>query len=140
MKRIVMVGTMAFAITVSIVIWREDAAAAAPAAGLPDVSGAYTYECPLPSAEANSETDSFVNALGASSEEDIYDALYDGQSLADIAGARGADVRDVIELQVAELTAQLDARMAAGNLAPDRYEAHKAELREVVTRSAYGSG
>jgi len=129
MRLIVIVGTVAIAITVSLTAWNEEMGAASFAAKAKAAAVA---------ASDVDSRDAFVQALGASSEEEIYEALYDGRTLAEIAEANRADVRDVIKLQIAELTAQLDQRLSAGAIDPETYVAQKAELAEIVTKSAYG--
>lgn len=82
--------------------------------------------------------DDFHEVLGVDSDEQVYDALYSGKSLADIAAENGRDVQNVIELQLAQLMDQLDLRLASGSLTVQQYESHKAELRDIVTNSVYG--
>ncbi|MNY81751.1 hypothetical protein D3C86_2234750 [compost metagenome] len=64
--------------------------------------------------------------------------MYSGQSLAQIASANQGDVQQVIDLQLAELTQQLDERLAAGSLTQEQYEAQKAELPAIVASSVHG--
>ncbi|UQZ82347.1 hypothetical protein SK3146_01504 [Paenibacillus konkukensis] len=128
-KRILIVGTMVLTITVGIGTW--DKAAAANGRSIPLATADHQ------DASAARE-DRFLQALGAATNEEVYDALLEGQSLADIAGSRQTDVNRIIHLQVAELTAQLDARLAGGSLRQDQYEALKAELTETVKQSVYG--
>lgn len=82
--------------------------------------------------------DDFLQALGAASEEEVYHSLLQGQSLADIAGTHQKDIEQLIHLQTAELTTQLDARLANGSLPAEVYEAQKAELTEMIRKSVYG--
>jgi hypothetical protein len=78
-----------------------------------------------------------LQVLGLSSEEDIYIAQYNGLSLADIAEANQVDVQKVIELQLAELTEQLNLRLSSGSITPEQYEAQRAELPEIIIKSVY---
>lgn len=78
-----------------------------------------------------------LHLLGLASEEDIYNAQYNGQSLADIAQANHVDVQKVIDLQLAELTEQLNERLSCGSITPEQYQAHHAELPEIIMRSVY---
>jgi hypothetical protein len=78
-----------------------------------------------------------LHVLGLSSEEDIYIAQYNGLSLADIAEANKVDVQKVIELQLAELTEQLNLRLSSGSISPEQYEAQRAELPEIIIKSVY---
>ncbi|WP_063891888.1 hypothetical protein [Paenibacillus sp. Soil787] len=78
-----------------------------------------------------------LHVLGLSSEEDIYIAQYNGLSLADMAKANQVDVQKVIELQLAELTEQLNLRLSSGSITPEQYEAQRAELPEIIIKSVY---
>ena len=80
-----------------------------------------------------------LKALNQSTDDDLYDALYDGKSLQDIAIEQNTDIEDVIDLQVTQLTEQLDSRLASGSITAERYAAHKAELRDIVTESVLTS-
>ncbi|AIQ33432.1 MULTISPECIES: hypothetical protein [Paenibacillus] len=80
-----------------------------------------------------------LKALNQPTDEDLYDALYDGKSLQDIAIEQNTDIEDVINLQVAQLTEQLDSRLASGSITAEQYAAHKAELRDIVTESVLTS-
>ncbi|WP_375104534.1 hypothetical protein ACDZ28_09695 [Paenibacillus sp. RS8] len=80
-----------------------------------------------------------LKALNKPTDEDLYDALYDGKSLQDIAIEQNTDIEDVINLQVAQLTEQLDSRLASGSITAEQYAAHKAELRDIVTESVLTS-
>jgi hypothetical protein len=85
----------------------------------------------------SSETEDLTDLLGASTDE-IYNDLYNGNSLAEIARKNHADVTKVIDLQIAELAGQLDSRLASGQLSPAQYEAQKSELADIITKSVYG--
>ncbi|MEC0268836.1 hypothetical protein [Paenibacillus anseongense] len=78
-----------------------------------------------------------LHVLGLASEEDIYNAQYNGLSLADIAEANKVDVQKVIDLQLAELIEQLDERLSSGSITPEQYYAQQAELPEIIMRSVY---
>lgn len=78
-----------------------------------------------------------LHVLRLSSDEDIYNAQYNGESLADIAKANKVDVQKIIELQLTELTEQLNLRVSSGSITPEQYEAQRAELREIITKSVY---
>ncbi|MFC5653118.1 hypothetical protein ACFPYJ_29210 [Paenibacillus solisilvae] len=84
-------------------------------------------------------TDDLQQLLGVSSDQEIYDALYEGKSLADIASANHTDVQHVIDLQIGELTAQLDERLASGSLSQTDYDLQKSELTELITASTYAT-
>lgn len=81
------------------------------------------------------DQDELLEALNQPTNEDLYEALYDGKSLQDIASEQNKDIEDVINLQVAQLTEQLDERLAAGSITAEQYSAYKAELRDIVTES-----
>ncbi|KAI7273292.1 hypothetical protein KC345_g7024 [Hortaea werneckii] len=83
------------------------------------------------------DTDELLDALNLSqsSDEELYDALYDGKSLHAIAEENSGNINNVINLQVKQLTQQLDARLASGSITQQQYTAQKAELREIVSQS-----
>ena len=60
-------------------------------------------------------------------------------SLADIASANHTDVQHVIDLQVGELKAQLDERLASGSLSQADYDLQNQELTELITASIYAT-
>lgn len=125
-KHIIIVGTMVFVITIG---------------GLtksPEARGSASILQSETELSLNTTEDDFLQALGASSDEEVYEALYNGKSLADVADEHHKDVKNIIRLQVAELTEQLNARLAAGSLTPEVYQAQKSELEDIVTKSAYG--
>ena len=93
---------------------------------------------PLDKSTKISVRDDFHQALGVSSDEQVHDALYSGKSLADIAKENNKDIQQVIDLQIAQLTEQLDFRLANGTMTAQQYDSHKAELRDMITASAYG--
>jgi hypothetical protein len=131
----IIVGTMAVAITIGSGIWSDETST-----GLDGKSGALrTKDASVPAQHQTiKESDSFLTALGVKSDEEVYDALYNGRSLADIAAANYGDVQSIIDLQIDEMTQQLNQRLANGSLTPDKYEAQKAELKEIITSSVYG--
>lgn len=83
------------------------------------------------------DTDELLDALNLNptSDEELYDALYEGKSLRNIAEEHGGNVTQVINLQVKQLTQQLEARLASGSITPQQFNAQKAELREIVAQS-----
>lgn len=127
-KRVMIVGTMIVAMSFGGTTWGKPAAAAAAA----------------PVAKWSTSTnvddkDELLEALNQSSDEKLYEALYDGKSLHDIAVENGGNIDSVIHLQVAQLTQQLDARLASGSITLEQYTAQKAELSELVTQSVLTS-
>jgi len=135
-KQLIIITTMAFAITFSGSVWSDEATASPVSKN--NACKTKPSNASITSTIYAQNQDQFHAALGTSSDEDVYNALYSGQSLAEIATNNYADVQDVIDLQVAELSAQLDSRLESGSLSPQAYLAHKSELAELVTRSAYG--
>jgi hypothetical protein len=134
-KRIIMVGTMAVTISISAAVWGDK------------TSGNPLH--PSSSFQTNDTNKSLVqialghkydllDVLGLSSDEEVYVALNHGKSLADIASEREMDVQQVIDLQIVEMTEQLDLRLAGGSLTPQAYDAQKSELADIITKSVYG--
>jgi hypothetical protein len=140
-KRIIIIGTMAFAITMGGGLWSEEANA--NTAQLPlDASGANKSDpktSPSESVVHASGADTFLEVLGASSDEQVVDALYNGQSLAAIAAGNDKEVQPIIDLQVAQLTQQLNKRLAEGSIPLQVYQAQLAELPDIVARSVHQS-
>jgi hypothetical protein len=122
-KRIIVVGTMVVAITLGGSSWSNKINASS-------LTGSHNATA--------SVKDDLLQILKVSSDEEIYKAIYDGKSLADIANDNQVDVNNVIDLQVAQLTEQLDLRLASGSLTLQHYEEQKSELRDIITRSTYG--
>ncbi|WP_068502489.1 hypothetical protein [Paenibacillus kribbensis] len=85
-----------------------------------------------------SKDDKLLDTLGISSDEQLYGALYNGQTLADVALTNKQDAQAVVDLQVAQLTEQLDQRLANKSITHEQYQAHKAELTQVVAKSVFG--
>lgn len=136
-RRIIIISTMAFAIALSTALWNEDANASALIQT--DRTNSFTKSNKnFGQALYTTACDPLQQVLGLSSEDDIYEALSSGKSLADIANANNVDVQNVIKLQTAELTEQLDERLASGSISHDVYEAQKAELTSIITNSVYG--
>lgn len=124
-KRVMIVGTMIVAMSFGGTTWVKPAAAAPVAKWSTSTNVA--------------DKDELLEALNQSSDEELYEALYDGKSLHDIAVENGGDIDSVIHLQVAQLTQQLDARLASGSITSEQYTAQKAELSELVAQSVLTS-
>lgn len=122
-KRVMIVGTMIVAMSFGGTAWGKPALHTLPVAkwSTSDVA----------------DTDELLDALklNPTSDEELYDALYDGKSLRNIAEENGGNVTQVINLQVKQLTQQLEARLASGSITPQQFNAQKAELREIVAQS-----
>ncbi|WP_339253046.1 hypothetical protein [Paenibacillus sp. FSL P2-0136] len=122
-KRVMIVGTMIVAMSFGGTAWGKPALHTLPVAkwSTSDVA----------------DTDELLDALNLNptSDEELYDALYEGKSLRNIAEEHGGNVTQVINLQVKQLTQQLEARLASGSITPQQFNAQKAELREIVAQS-----
>ncbi|ETT48068.1 hypothetical protein MKZ07_25200 [Paenibacillus sp. FSL P4-0338] len=122
-KRVMIVGTMIVAMSFGGTAWGKPALHTLPVAkwSTSDVA----------------DTDELLDALNLNptSDEELYDALYDGKSLRNIAEENGGNVTRVINLQVKQLTQQLEARLASGSITLQQFNAQKAELREIVAQS-----
>jgi cobalamin biosynthesis protein CbiD len=127
-KRIFIVGTMALTITISGGVWSKETNANASHSTLESLD-AHNVQVAV--------KDDFLQALGASSDEEVYDSLLQGRSLADIADDNHGDVQRIINQQIAELTEQLDVRLANGSLLPHDYQAQKSEIRNIIKKSVY---
>lgn len=122
-KRVIVVGTLMIVMTVGGNSWITLKASANPVARF--------------SNETVANRDPLIDALNRPSEEELYDALYDGQTLADIASVRGADPDAVIALQTKQLSEQLQERLNSGAITPEQYKLQMDEVREMITRSFY---
>jgi hypothetical protein len=138
-KRIIIVGTMAIAITISAGLYGNDVSANTLYIPI-DKSGTLNNTKETTPASPNTETkvtSNIAQVLGLSSSEELYDALYKGSSLADIAENNHIPVQNIIDLQVAELTEQLNSRLKSGSITPGTYESQKSELPEIITKSIH---
>jgi hypothetical protein len=124
-KVFLIAGTMALAISLGSLLQSEETRARSASGGQDQKSANVSAQ------------DNLHAALGVS-EEELYDALYDGQSLAEIAENNNKDVQDIIDLQTSQLAEQLVNRYINGLISKEQYEAHMAELKEIVEKSVYG--
>lgn len=122
-KRVMIVGTMVVAMSFGGINWNKTTANASPVAKW--------------STTGVADKDELLEGLKQVSDEELYEALYDGKSLHDIAADNDGNIGSVINLQISQLTKQLDLRLAKGNITAQQYTAHKAELREIVTQSTF---
>jgi hypothetical protein len=129
-KRLIIVGTVALVVTIGGKIWNDETKAVVSLSFSP--VGHFVVSKANETAQAD-----LTQVLGVSSDEEIYDALYNGKSLANIAEDNHADVQNVIDLQVAELTVQLTNRLDNGSISPTEYQLQKSELPEIITKSVY---
>lgn len=130
-KRIIITGVMAISIALSGGVWSDDVSASS----LDQYASYSTKENKLPTTNTPAKDD-LTQILGVS-DEDIYYAIYNGKSLADLAHENHVDVQKIIDLQIAEMTEQLNIRLASGYLTPNVYQAQKSELAEIITKSVY---
>lgn len=131
-KNIIINSAVALSIALGGGIWSNDRSANALEIPAPINTKERTADM-----TTSSETEDLTDLLGASTDE-IYNDLYNGNSLAEIARKNHADVTKVIDLQIAELAGQLDSRLASGQLSPAQYKAQKSELADIITKSVYG--
>jgi hypothetical protein len=89
-------------------------------------------------AELAKISDPLAQAIGEEADSVIYDALLQGKTLAEVAYDHGADVDSLINNQVAQLTVQLNERLAAGSISEEVYAAQRGELYDIVARSVHG--
>jgi hypothetical protein len=131
-KQMIMIGTLAFALTLGSFTGNSvsRAGAATDLLNLTDSADPDT---------STSNEDEFLESLGVSSDEQVYESLLQGVSLAELAASRNKDVEALVQLQMNEMTAQLDARLAQGHISISEYEAQRSELKDILTRSAYGN-
>jgi hypothetical protein len=73
-----------------------------------------------------------AEALGIT-EDELHDALRDGQTIAEVASAQGVEVQAVIDALVAEATTRIDAAVADGDLTEEEATERKADLEGRVT-------
>lgn len=124
-KRVMIVGTMVVVMSFGGTAWSGSITSASPVAKWTTTGVA--------------EKDDLLEALNQSTDEELYDSLYEGKSLHDIASRQGGDIENVIELQMNQLTQQLDERLHSGSITLEQYIAHKAELQEIVEQSVLTS-
>jgi type II secretory pathway component PulF len=122
-RKIILASTLAVTMTLGGTIWNNK-----------------TWASPLYESRNStaSSKDDLNQVLGVTSNEEIFNALYNGHSLSDLAEKNNMDVQKVIDLQVGELTDQLDSRLARGSITLEEYQKQKSEVEEIITKSVYG--
>lgn len=75
--------------------------------------------------------DAAADALGMSDAE-LRDALRDGQTLAEVAEARGVEVQTLVDALVAEATDRLEAAVADGRISQERADEVLADLPDRI--------
>lgn len=76
--------------------------------------------------------DAAAEALGMS-RSDLVDELRDGRTIAQVAEAKGVEVRAVIDAMVAEVREHLDGKVAEGELTREQADRRLAEATERIT-------
>lgn len=85
----------------------------------------------------STKQDDLLEALNQSSDEELYESLHEGKSLYDIASVQGGDIENVIDLQMTQLTQQLDDRLRSGSITTEQYTVYKEELKDIVEESIF---
>ncbi|MCQ4087588.1 hypothetical protein [Saccharibacillus sp. JS10] len=126
LKRIWIIGTLALGITLG-----------SSLSGSKVEAEAIYSETPPSSSDDVSSTRSsaFLHALGVSNEQQVYDLMYEGFSLRDIARLSGGHEAQLLTIQIDELDQQLKERLADGQITEEAYIAYKAELPEIIASS-----
>lgn len=133
-RRMIMVGTIAFAITISSGIW-NNTANANQSLSLEELEAHRM----LHTNHYNSEKDDeILQLLGFDSDEELHEATYNFESLAEIAENQNIDVQKIIDLQSSQLMGQLDLRLANGHLTLHEYSALTSEIPDIIKKSVYG--
>jgi len=126
-KRVMIVGTMVVVISFGNTVLSGSITSANPVTRLPITE------------TGTLEKDDLLKALNQSSNKELYESLYEGKSLHDIAADQGGDIEKVIELQTKQLTQQLDDRLQCGSITAEQYAAHKEELKDIIEQSVLTS-
>ncbi|MEQ1872772.1 MAG: hypothetical protein ABL953_03510 [Ilumatobacteraceae bacterium] len=66
-------------------------------------------------------------------EEEVRQAVTDGQTLAELAAANGSSVEELVDALLADIESKLDEKVAAGDLTQEEADAKLAEAEERVT-------
>lgn len=92
---------------------------------------------PGPGPRGGFHLETAAEALGVTVDE-LRQALRDGQSLADVAAARGVDAQSVIDALVAEAREKLADGVADGRITQEQADARLAEATEHITAMVNG--
>ncbi|MDO3412707.1 hypothetical protein QWJ34_23270 [Saccharibacillus sp. CPCC 101409] len=128
LKRIWIIGTLALGITLG----------SGFGGGRVEAEAVYRETPPASADNNHAGPDAFLHALGAAAEQDVYELMYEGLSLREIAVLGGGSEEQLIALQVRELEQQLEERLQGGRIGKEAYIAYKAELPEIVAKSIAG--
>lgn len=127
-KHVVIIGTMAFVITLG-----------------NNLTGCFisssTVASPFKLLNLNhtpdSEGDAFNDVLGLTTDDAAYNALLEGKSLADIAESNQQDISGVVELQIRQMQEQLNQRLLQGSLSQQSYDEQMKELPTIIESSVH---
>ena len=131
-RRMMMIGTVAFAITISSGVWSNHANANL------SLSLKELETQKVLSKKQGEDKRELYQVLNMNSEEELYDALCDRLSLAEIAESRQVDVQKIIDLQASELMELTDIRLANGHLTLHEYATLATEIPDIIRTSVYG--
>ena len=126
-KRVMIVGTMVVVISFGNIALSGSITSASPVARISVADN------------KNPGKDELLEALNQPSDKELYESLYEGKSLYDIAADQDGDIDQVIELQINQLQKQLDDRLKSGSITAKQYEAHSEELKELIAQSVLTS-
>jgi hypothetical protein len=129
-RRMIMIGTIAFAITVSSGLWNNTARAEL-FINTDELEGQKMLH-------TNHMEEDLHEVLGFDSEEEFNEAIINHDSLAEVAEIQQVDVQKLIALQSSQLMEQMDERLAKGYLTLHEYGALTAEIPEIIRKSVYG--
>jgi hypothetical protein len=82
------------------------------------------------------EGDELLAALNQASEEELKEKLYQGHSLRTIAESSGGNYAKAIAIQIKQLQAQLDERLASGSISSEQHALQSMEIAGLITASA----
>lgn len=134
-RRIMMVGTIAFAITINSGIWSSNNASANLSVSIDELEA---HKILNPNQRDIDNKEVLHKVLGFDSDEELHDATYTHQTLAEIAEIQHVDVQKIIDLQSSQLMGQMDERLAKGHLTLHEYGALTSEVPEIIRKSVYG--
>ncbi|MGG6309471.1 hypothetical protein [Paenibacillus macerans] len=126
LKKVVIIGTMALVISINPNFYGYLTSLAY--AGGPSRQSSLSNAAERPDEELNA-------LLGKASDKEVYDALLEGQSLAEMAESSGQNANRIVRLQVQQLQEQLLQRLNDGHLSREAYERQLQELPDIVAAS-----
>jgi hypothetical protein len=132
LTRMMMIGTIALAITVSSGMWGNTANAQLLIT-IDELDS--TKMLPMNNDEIEDE---LYDMLGYKSEQEFTEALSNYSSLAEIAEVQQVDVQEIIALQSSQLMEQMVNRLTKGELSLHEFSSITAEVPEIIRKSVYG--